>query len=103
MKYVIQWTVRDGGSGAQNEEDAKRLLQLFSKWSPSPDATFHQFVERLTGTGGYAVVESDNLAAVMDGPAKFAPYLDFTVEPVVDIMESVAVGSEAIEFRDSVS
>jgi hypothetical protein len=103
MKYVIQWTARSNGSGAQAEEDGKRLLQLFSKWSPSPDATFHQFVERLSGTGGYAVVESDNVAAVMDGPSKFAPYLDFTVEPVVDIMDSIVVANEGIEFRDSIS
>jgi hypothetical protein len=103
MKYVIQWTQRSGGSGLQNEEDGKRLLQLFSKWSPAPDATFHQFVERLDGTGGYAVVETDNPTAVMDGPSKFAPYLDFRVEPVVDIMESVQVAQEGIEYRDSIS
>jgi hypothetical protein len=103
MKYVISWTNRDGGSGAQNEEDAKRLLQLFSKWSPAPDATFHQFVERLSGDGGYAVVESDNPVAVMEGPSKFGSHLKFTIEPVVDIMESVQVGQDGIEFRDSIS
>jgi hypothetical protein len=103
MKYVISWTNRDGGSGAQNEEDAKRLLQLFSKWSPAPDATFHQFVERLSGDGGYAVVESDNPVAVMEGPSKFGSHLKFTIEPVVDIMESVQVGQEGIDFRDSIS
>ncbi len=69
MKYVVQWTNRDGGSGAQNEDDAKRLLQLFSKWSPAPDATFHQFVERLTGDGGYAVVETDNPLAWKGRPS----------------------------------
>jgi hypothetical protein len=103
MKYVVQWTNRDGGSGAQNEEDAKRLLQLFSKWSPAPDATFHQFVERLTGDGGYAVVETDNPLAVMEGPSKFGAHHKFTIEPVVDIMESVQVGQDGIEFRDSIT
>ena len=103
MKYVVQWTGRDGASGAQSEEDAKRVLQLFSKWSPAPDATFHQFVARLDGEGGYAVVETDNPLAVMEGPAKFGTHLKFTVEPVVDIMESVQVGQDAIEFRDSIS
>ena len=103
MKYVVQWTGRDGASGAQSEEDAKRVLQLVSKWSPAPDATFHQFVARLDGEGGYAVVETDNPLAVMEGPAKFGTHLKFTVEPVVDIMESVQVGQDAIEFRDSIS
>jgi hypothetical protein len=103
MKYIVQWTNREGASGAQNEEDAKRLLQLFSKWSPAPDATFHQFVERLTGDGGYAVVETDNPLSVMEGPSKFGAHLKFTIEPVVDIMESVQVGQDGIEFRDSIS
>ena len=103
MKYVVQWTEREGASGAQSEEDVKRLLQLFSKWSPAPDATFHQFVSRLTGDGGYAVVETDNPLAVMEGPSKFGTHLKFTIEPVVDIMESVQVGQEGIDFRDSIS
>jgi hypothetical protein len=103
MKYVVQWTTRPGGSGAQAEEDAKRLLQLFSKWSPAPDATFHQFVERLSGDGGYAVVETDNPQSVMEGPSKFGAHLAFTVEPVIDIMESVQVGQEGIDFRESIS
>jgi hypothetical protein len=103
MKYLVTWKARSGGAGAQTEEDAKRLLQLFSKWSPAPDATFHQFVERLSGDGGYAIVETDNPTAVMEGPSKFGTYLDFEVIPVVDIMESVQVAQEGIEFRDSIS
>jgi hypothetical protein len=71
------------------------------KWSPAPDATFHQVLARLDG-GGYAVVESDNPASVMEGLAKFTPFFEFHVVPVVGITEGVPVVNSAIDFWDSV-
>jgi hypothetical protein len=103
MKYVVSWETREGGSAAQAEEDEKRLLQLFSKWSPPADATFHQFVARLDGRGGFAVVETDNPASVMEGPSKFGTHIIFTITPVIDIMDSIPIANEGIEFRDSIS
>jgi hypothetical protein len=103
MKYLVSWSARDGGSAADNEAAAKRGLQIFSKWSPPAGATFHQFVTRLDGEGGCAIVETDDPKNVMEGPAKFGPYFKFTVTPVVDIMEGIPVANEAIEFRDSIS
>jgi uncharacterized protein DUF3303 len=103
MKYLVTWTARDGGSAADNEAAVKRSLAVFSKWSPPGDATFHQFLNRIDGTGGYAVVETDNPASVAEGPAKFGPYFDFQVIPVMDITDGVQITNEAAEFRDSVS
>jgi hypothetical protein len=103
MKYVITWRALQGGSAADNEAAAERALQLFSKWSPAADATFHQFVERLDGTGGFAVVETDNPLSVLDGPSKFGTLFEFKVDPVIDIMESIPTASEGVEFRQSIS
>ena len=103
MKYLVTWTARAGASAADNEEAVKRSLAVYSKWSPAADATFHQFLTRLDGTGGCAIVETDNPASVAEGPAKFAPYFDFEVTPMLDITDGVPLLSEAIEFRDSVS
>jgi hypothetical protein len=102
MKYLVSWTARDGGSAADNEAAAKRGLALFSKWSPPEGETFHQFLTRLDGNGGYAVVETDDPLEVLEGPSKFGPYFEFDVVPVVDIMEGIPVANEAIEFRDSI-
>jgi hypothetical protein len=103
MKYLVTWTARDGGSAADNEATVKRGLAVFSKWSPPGDATFHQFLSRLDGTGGYAVVETDNPGSVAEGPAKFGPYFDFQVIPVMDITEGVQIVNEGIDFRDAIS
>lgn len=103
MKYLVSWTARDGGSAADNEAAVKRSLQVFSKWSMPEGATFHQFLQRFDGNGGFAVIESDDPHAVMDGPMKFSPYFEFQVIPVVDILDSIALAQEGVDFRDSIS
>jgi hypothetical protein len=103
MKYLVKWTARDGGSATDNEAAVRRSLAVFSKWSPASDATFHQFLGRLDGAGGYAVVETENPASVAEGPAKFGPYFEFEVIPVMDITEGVQILTEGADFRDSVS
>jgi len=103
MKFLVSWTTRDGASAEENEASVKRGLQLFSKWSPPAGATFHQFLSRMDGNGGYAVVESDDVQAIMEGPAKFSTLFAFNIVPVVDIMDAIAAGNDAIEFRDSIS
>jgi len=103
MKYMVSWTARDGGSAAENEAAVKRSLQVFSKWSPPQGDTFHQFLTRLDGEGGYAVIESDNPLNILDSAAKFGVWFKFEVTPVVDIMDGTPVAAQAIEFRDSIS
>jgi hypothetical protein len=102
MKYVVSFTPRPGGSPADAEIAAKRSMDVFSKWTPPDGVAFHQFLSRLDTGGGYAVVETDNPMLVAEGPAKFAPWFDFEVTPVVDMTEAVAIGQEAIDFRESI-
>ena len=102
MKYLVSWKARPGGSAADNEADVKRTLDVYGKWSPPSDATFHQFLTRVDGNGGYAVVETDNPASVAEGPAKFTPYFEFDVVPVIDVTEGVSLVNDAIEFRNSI-
>jgi len=103
MKYLVAWKVRSGVGGGQAEADIERSLKVFSKWSPPGDVKFLQFLTRLDGEGGYGVIESDNPAHVLEGPSKFGPWFEFTVTPVMDIMEGVPVFNEGIEFRKSIS
>ena len=97
VKYVIEWKTRDS---AATVEDGKRLLQIFSKWTPS--ATPLQFLSTLDGTRGLSIVETDNPLDVARDTSKFSEWLDFTVTPVVDIMDAVGVFQEAIDFVESI-
>jgi hypothetical protein len=103
MKYVMTWTRRLSGSAEDNEAAARRGLELFSKWQQPAGATFHQFVARVDGTGGFAVVETDNPADLLDGTGKFAPLNEFQLYPVVEIADWVRSAQEGVEFRESIS
>ncbi|MCU1463026.1 MAG: hypothetical protein JWO37_3101 [Acidimicrobiales bacterium] len=98
-KYVIQWKNRDGLAG--NEAAGKRLLDLYSKWTPAA-ATISQFVSNIDGTGGFSIVETDNPLDVMRDVTKFETYLEFTVTQVVDIADAMPVFNEAVDYMDSI-
>jgi Protein of unknown function (DUF3303) len=103
MKYVMAWTPRLNGSAEENEAAARRGLELFSKWTPPSSTTFHQFVGRLDGAGGFAVVETDSPADLLDGVSKFIPLNEFQIHPVVDIADWTRSAQEGVEFRESIS
>jgi hypothetical protein len=99
MKYVMAWTNRLNGSAKENEEGVQRTLQLFSNWQPPAGTTFQQFVGRLDAGGGFAVIETDNPAELLDGTAKFGPFNEFQIYPVVDMEEWVQGLQEGVKFR----
>lgn len=96
MKYVVAWTSHDS-----SEEAGRRSLEVFSKWTPA--GNFVEFLSRLDGSGGFAIVEAENPVDVLRDTSKFSAWLEFEVYPVVDMSDAVLAFGEAIEFRDSVN
>lgn len=103
MKYVMTWTPRLGGSGQDNEAAAKRGIEMFSKWTPGPGLKIEQFVGRVDGGGGFAVVDAQGPADLLEGTSKFAPYNDFQIYPVVDVEDWVRAAAEGVAFREAIS
>lgn len=103
MKYVLTWTNRLGGSAQDNEASVRRGLELFSKWQPLSTVTFHQFVGRLDGDGGFAVLETENPADLLDGTGKFGTNNEFCVYPVIEIADWIQKLGESVDFRESIS
>jgi hypothetical protein len=60
------------------------------------------FLGRIDGTGGFAVVETDDPALLASATAVFSAFFDMNVYPVLDIEEAARIGGAAIEFRKSV-
>jgi hypothetical protein len=56
MRYVIAWEPLPNTS----EEMQARALQVFGKWSPAEGSNFLQFLNRIDGRGGFAVVETED-------------------------------------------
>lgn len=103
MKYVISWKPRPGGSGTDNEVSTSRFSNLLKSWTPAKGTTIHQYVVRIDGEGGFAVIESDDPVGIAKTIFGFAPFFEYTAYPVVDGEEGVRAASEAEEFRLSVS
>jgi hypothetical protein len=95
MKYVITW---EAGPNA-SEETLARSLQVFGKWSPAEGSNFLQFLDRIDGRGGFAVVETEDPTLIMRDTAIFGAFLEFNVYPVLDIEEGTRILNEAAEFR----
>ena len=100
MKYVLTWWERPGGSYADYEAAQKRVLNVFQNWEMPESFDIHQFVVRVGEFGGYAVLETDNVADVQKLTTTFAVF-QFRLEPVMDIMDAVAAEAEAIAWREA--
>jgi hypothetical protein len=101
-KYVMSWKTRAGGSAQQNHDDGKSILTAFAKWQIPADQNYREFLTRIDGEGGFAVIETDDQAGLMDGVSKFLTWLEFDIVPVLDIMDGVATLAAGAEFRESV-
>ncbi len=100
MKYVLTWWERPGGSYADYEAAQKRVLNVFQNWEMPESLDIHQFVVRVGEFGGYAVLETDNVADVQKLTTTFAVF-QFRLEPVMDVMDAVAAEAEGIAWREA--
>ena len=74
-------------------------MDIFEKWEIPESLTFHQFLVRVGEFGGYAVVETDDLAEIEKAIATYAVF-QFRLEPVLDVADAVAAQAEGIAWRE---
>jgi hypothetical protein len=97
MKFVLSYTVSPGGSVEERVSAGEAAQKLLANWAPSDTATIHQWVQRCDGTGGFAVIESDDQADLFRDLAVWSPWLDFEVVPVLDITDATPITQEALQ------
>jgi Protein of unknown function (DUF3303) len=102
MKLVLVYSDRAGGNVTENLEAAESAQKLLSKWAPNPSATIHQWLQRCDGNGGFAVVETDDVAALYKDIAIWSSWLEFEVYPVLDIDDSTPLLVDALATARSV-
>ena len=98
MKYVMSWKKKQHGTTAAYEAAQKRVLALMEDWRRPDGVVIHQFLLRAGETGGFAVFETDDLAAVHTATAVFSDF-NFRIEPVVDIDRALAARGVRVEWR----
>lgn len=101
-KYVLRWEERPGAGPTEYEAAQTRILDVFRQWQAPKGLTFHQFVVRVGDWGGYAVIETDNIAEIHLLTTALAAFT-FRLEPVIDVMDAVAVELEAMAWREKVA
>jgi len=98
MKYVVSWRERPAASFRDYEAAQERVLDVFKSWQMPASFTIHQFVVRVGEYGGYMIVETDSLTDLHYVTSVFAVF-EFTVEPVIDVMDAVAAETKAVAYR----
>lgn len=98
MKYVITWIAKPN----LGEAEIGRSLQVFGKWTPSGTVTFEQFLGRADARGGFAVVTTDDINAMVRDMSIFGTWFEMDVIPVVEVGDLAAIAGEAQEFIASV-
>jgi hypothetical protein len=101
MKYVMSWKRKRHGTTAEYETNQRRVIALMRAWRRPSSVRIHEFVVRTADSGGFAVFETDDLAAVEEAAAVFAAF-NFHIDPVVDIDVALAHAGVAVEWRDAV-
>jgi hypothetical protein len=102
QKYVLTWEERPGAGPSEYEAAQSRILQVFGQWEAPAGLTFHQFVVKVGAWGGYAVIETDNLAEIHLLTTALAAFT-FRIEPVMDVMDAVAVELQAMAWREAIA
>ncbi len=97
MLFAVTWENID-----TSEEGVRRLTDVFQAWKPAEGAEFKGFFNYADSGGGLAIIEVDSAATMARLTGPFLPWLTFTARPIIPVEESVAIGHEAIAFRDSV-
>jgi Protein of unknown function (DUF3303) len=86
-KYVLRWDERPAAGTPEYEAIQSRI---------------HQFVIRVGDWGGYMVFETDNLADIHFLSTALAGFT-FQLEPVIDVMDAVAIELQAMDWRATVA
>jgi hypothetical protein len=84
MKYVMTWRKKRHGTTAEYEAGQRRILELMRGWRRRGNVLIHAFVTRNGDSGGYAVFETGDLAAVRQATAACASF-NFHVDAVTDV------------------
>jgi hypothetical protein len=99
MKFVLVYKAR-GNDTPKDIDDSQRSAQkLLSSWQPHAPEGISEWLTRVDGTGGFAVVQTDDAGALYKDLATWSAWLEFEVIPVIDLGESTPLTDEVFQAR----
>ena len=97
MKWILTYTPRQGGSARDQMEGLKTALQIFEKWEPNPEMNILQFTQRMDGSLGVIIFESDDPAVALTDLVTYSPFFDMNLSPAIDPDAMVPHEMQAME------
>ena len=84
MLFMCHGKARPG----QSADDRQKVVRIFEGWTPPSEL---KIVAHYVDPGGsdFVVVETTSAAALVEATSIWAPYIDYTVTPVVDASSAV--------------
>jgi hypothetical protein len=96
MQFLVTWQFNE------TEEDQQASLKYFQSWQPPAGVEFKGFFGYVDGSGGCAIIETADAAALARTVAPFTAWMRFDTRPLLPIEESAAINGEAIASRAAV-
>ena len=97
MLFAIRYHARAG----RTEAEARRVREIVMAWNPPAGVEVQNHYHYVSG-GGMVVAEAENARSLYEMVGPFKPLVDFQVEPVLNVIEALAVSLDIEEWVDSV-
>ena len=97
MLFAIKYRPRE----SRTNGDRRRIRQLFVAWEPPFGVELQAHYHYVSG-GGLVVVETDAASLLYESLEPFKPSVSFDVEPVINVLEAVAISMDVHDWIDSV-
>jgi hypothetical protein len=81
--------------------EAQRTRRLFAAWEPPAGLEIFAHYSFARG-GGVVVVEAHDAAALFEALAPFTSTIDFDVEPIVKVIQALAISMDVEDWVHSV-
>ena len=97
MLFAIKYFPRSG----RTEKESRQVRRLFVAWQP-PTGVDIEAHYHYVGGGGLVVVDTQSAALLFESLEPFKPQVSFDVEPVINVLEAIAISVDVEEWADSV-
>jgi hypothetical protein len=84
-----------------NDEDTRRIRQIFVAWDPPSGLEINAHYHYARG-GGLAVIEASGAGILFEALAPFTHSIEFDIEPIISVLEAVAISMDVDEWVESV-
>lgn len=97
MLFAVKYYPRPG----RTEAEAHRVRELLMAWDP-PDSieVTHHF--HYVGGGGILIIDTEAPGPLYEAVEPFKPFVDVDIEPVINMIEALAISLDIEEWVASV-